>query len=162
MDIKKHPKRIKDKYNPYTLQIKDDKYILSFVDGEGIRQKMEIDENLYQVFDSFELEDLAYMVKVSRHIEHSVLTENTLNKRALNQPEDIETLVTSNLLNQRVIDAIYSLPNKQSNRMVLFFVYGYSYTEIARMEGCEVSTVMRSIESGIKKIKNNFRINTDG
>lgn len=37
-----HPKRRKDKYNPYTICEKNGKYYLSFSDGQGVRYEMEI------------------------------------------------------------------------------------------------------------------------
>jgi len=153
MDIKKHPKRIKDKYNPYTLQIKDDKYILSFVDGEGNNQTMEIDESLYRLFNSFELEDLSHIVEISRHYEHSELTENTLNQRSLIQPQDLEIIAINDLRIQGIIAAINMLSETQKRRIVLYYIYGYTYSEIAIREQCAISSVAKSIERGIKKIR---------
>ena len=37
-----HPKRRKDKYNPYTICENDGRYYLSFKDGQGVRHEMEI------------------------------------------------------------------------------------------------------------------------
>lgn len=53
--LEKHPNRKKDKYNPYTLTITEGRYYLSFKDGRGKQQNIEIDEVLYQTFDRFEL-----------------------------------------------------------------------------------------------------------
>ena len=38
----KHPKRRKDKYNPYKLTEKEGKYFLSFRDWQGVLHEMEI------------------------------------------------------------------------------------------------------------------------
>lgn len=86
----KHPNRKKDKYNPYTLIISDGRYYLSFKDSRGELQTIEIDEVLYGLFNRFELEDISYLNKLSRHIEHSELTEVSLNDRAFCKPESIE------------------------------------------------------------------------
>jgi RNA polymerase sigma-70 factor (ECF subfamily) len=153
MDIKKHPKRIKDKYNPYTLEINDNKYTLSFVDGEGNNQKMEIDENLYLLFNSFELEDLSHIVEVSRHYEHSVLTDNALNQRAFIQLQDIETIAMRDMQVQAIAIAMKSLSEIQSRRIALYYIFGYTYLEIAKMDHCTTSSVAKSIERGIKKIR---------
>ncbi|WP_368268547.1 hypothetical protein [Dorea longicatena] len=67
----KHPNRKKDKHNPYTLMIVEGRYYLSFKDGRGIMQNIEIDKVLYDLFNRFELEDISYLNRVSRHIEHS-------------------------------------------------------------------------------------------
>ena len=41
----RHPKRRKDKYNPYTLSLVDGKCYLSFKDGHGFPHKLELDVN---------------------------------------------------------------------------------------------------------------------
>ena len=59
----RHPKRRKDKYNPYTLSMIDGKCYLSFRDGQGVPHRLELDVKLYAVFDRFELDDLSYYNK---------------------------------------------------------------------------------------------------
>ena len=49
----RHPKRRKDKYNPYTLSLVDGKCYLSFKDGQGFPHKLELDVKLYALFDRF-------------------------------------------------------------------------------------------------------------
>ncbi len=49
MDEQRHPKRRKDKYNPYTLSVENGRYYLSFSDGEGVYHNMEIDSALYEL-----------------------------------------------------------------------------------------------------------------
>lgn len=56
----RHPKRRKDKYNPYTLSLVDGKCYLSFKDGQGFPHKLELDVKLYALFDRFELDDIYY------------------------------------------------------------------------------------------------------
>lgn len=75
----KHPNRKKDKYNPYTLTIAEGHYYLCFKDGRGKLQNIEISEVLYRTFASFELEDISHLNRVSSHIEHSELADETLN-----------------------------------------------------------------------------------
>ena len=53
----KHPNRKKDKHNPYTLMIVEGRYHLSFKDGRGKLQTLEIDKILYDLFNLFELEE---------------------------------------------------------------------------------------------------------
>ncbi len=96
--LEKHPNRKKDKYNPYTLTIAEGHYYLSFKDGRGKQQNIEIDEMLYQTFDRFELEDISHLNRVSTHIEHSDLTEETLNDRAFYKAERIEDIKRTMIL----------------------------------------------------------------
>ena len=50
--LEKHPNRKKDKYNPYTLTITEGHYYLSFKDGRGKQQNIDI------VSESIEYEQL--------------------------------------------------------------------------------------------------------
>ena len=62
----RHPKRRKDKYNPYTLSLVDGKCYLSFKDGQGFPHKLELDVKLYALFDRFELDDLSFLNEQER------------------------------------------------------------------------------------------------
>lgn len=54
----RRPKRRKDKDNPYTLNCWDGRYYITFKDEQSVDQCIEISEELFQVFDRFELDDL--------------------------------------------------------------------------------------------------------
>ena len=62
--------------------------------------------------------------------------------------ERLETL-------QEIGRALEQLPPLQRWRFILHFFYGYSYSEIAKMQDCNKSAVMRSVHSALKKIRNN-------
>ena len=51
-----HPKRRKDKYNPYEIYEKDGKYYVSFRNGEKEYKNLEIGKNKYEAFNTFELQ----------------------------------------------------------------------------------------------------------
>lgn len=89
----KRPKRRKDKYNPYTLTEKEGKPFLSFRDGQGVLRELQITRELFEVIDSFELNDLSFLNEVDRHYEHSELTEISLYNRAATLPESVEDAV---------------------------------------------------------------------
>lgn len=79
-----HPKRRKDKYNPYTIGTTEDgRHWLTFSDGQGNRHHFEISAAVFALFDSFELDDLSYLNEVDRHYEQSELTEASLYDRAV-------------------------------------------------------------------------------
>ena len=50
---------------------------------------------------------------------------------------------------------IYRVP-LQRWRFILHFFYGYSYSEIAKMQDCNKSAVMRSVQSALKKVRKNI------
>ena len=82
----RHPKRRKDKNNPYTLSVADGRFYLSFRDGIGVLHEMEINSELYGLLNAFELEDLSYLNEWDRHIEQSELSEETLEQRMHRTP----------------------------------------------------------------------------
>ena len=106
----KHPNRKKDKHNPYTLMIVEGRYYLSFKDGRGVMQNIEIEKVLYDLFNRFELEDISYLNRVSRHIEHSELTENSLNDRVFYKEESLEETVSRCIEYELLHKAISNCP----------------------------------------------------
>lgn len=151
-----HPKRKKDKANPYTLSKNNGQFFVLFTDAQGIRHEIEISERLYSELNAFELEDISYINKVSRYHEHNDLTSYTLHKRALNQPPSLEeTLETEEKL-QQLRHQIELLPLVQQRRLRLYYYEGLSYDEIARRENCTLMPVKRSIDRALKKLKKYF------
>ena len=154
----KHPNRKKDKYNPYTLVISDGHYYLSFKDSRGELQTMEIDEVLYGLFNRFELEDISHLNKLSRHIEHSELTDASLNDRAFCKPESIEEEVSRNIEYELLHRSIAKLPEVQRRRLLLYFFGEMTYEQIAALEGCTKRAVKFSVDIAIEKLKKDFGI----
>ena len=156
--LEKHPNRKKDKYNPYTLTITEGHYYLSFKDGRGKQQNIEIDEMLYQMFDRFELEDISHLNRVSRHIEHSELTEETMNDRAFYKAERIEDIVSESIEHEQLHRAVSELPEVQRRRLKLYFFGELTYEQIAKLEGCTKRAVKFSVDIAVEKLKKNFKI----
>ena len=152
----KHQNSKKDKYNPYTLIILDVRYYLSFKDSRGALQSIEIDEVLYELFNRFELEDISYFNKLSRHIEHSELTEASLNERAFCKPESIEEEVSRNMEYELLHRVIEKLPEVQRRRLLLYFFGEMTYEQIAAIEGCTKRAVKFSVDIAIEKLKKDF------
>lgn len=152
----KHPNRKKDKYNPYVLTIENGLYFIAFADGQGVHHKIEIDQELYAAFNCFELEDISQLNVISRYIEHSELIEGTLNQRAIYQPELIEDSIAKIIDNEHLHMAISKLPEIQRRRVLLYYFEGYTFDQIAKMEGCTKRAVKFSVDIAIKKIKEYF------
>ena len=154
-----HPKRKRDKYNPYRIYEKDGRTVISFRDGQAVNHKFEISKELYKVFNAFELKDIKYLNALSRHIEHSEVWENTLNMRALKQPESVEETVLKKLQNEQLHRAISKLPKKQQRRLILHYFYQLTYVEIAERERCSVRAVEYSIHGAIQNLRKFFEKN---
>ena len=154
----RHPKRRKDKYNPYTLSMIDGKCYLSFRDGQGVPHRLELDVKLYAVFDRFELDDLSYLNEVNRHYEQSELTEASLYDRAVHRPVTVEESALQSMEYAQLHRAISELPEIQKRRLILYYFQGLTYEQIAGMEGCTFQAVAKSVAAAEKRLKNFFGI----
>ena len=151
--IGNHPKRRKDKYNPYKICENNGRYYLSFKDGQGVRHEMEIQKDLFDMLNRFELDDLSILNEWDRHIEHFEQTEQSLNKRACVKAESVEEVVLRNIEYEQLHQAIAILTKTQQRRLTLYYFRGLTYKRIAEMEGCSVSAVGGSISAAMENIK---------
>lgn len=148
-----HPKRRRDKYNPYQIYDMDGNFYISFIDGQGNLQEFEIDEPLYKVFDKFELEDLSYMHEWERHLEQSELYESTLNKRAFYQLEDLEETVLKKIRNEQLHKAVNELPEPYRRRVLLYYFFDMTLEQIAQNEKRSKAAIKYSIDKALEYLK---------
>ena len=153
----RQPKRRKDKYNPYTLLIENQKYYISFKDIHGIIQKTEVKKEVFDAFNSFELEDLSIMNEIERHYEYSELTEETLNRRTVHKSKTVEDMILAVWEYETLFKAISQLTEIQRKRLLLYYYDHLTYEKIAEIEGCTKMPVMRSIKKAEEKIKEYFK-----
>ena len=157
---KKLPIRNKSKDNPYVLGYDEDKdtYTVEFADSKKVIHKVEISDKVYEAFDKFELEDVSQIHKYSKHIEHSEIYEETLEKRMVDKPITIEEEVENKILIEEVKSAINLLSGVQKKRIMLYYFENKTLKEIAKIESCSIKNVHKSIEQAIIKIKKNLKI----
>ena len=159
--IDPRPKRRKDRDNPYEIfttgiDTACPHFYLSFQDSSGAKRCMEIDKALFDVFDRFELDDVAFMNEVDRHYEQSEQTDQSLNRRTTQPPESVEETVFQRIENEALHRAIAQLPEKQRRRLVLYYFGEITYEQIAEMEGCTKRAVKFSIDIALKTLKKIF------
>lgn len=152
-----HPKRRKDKYNPYTLTIADGRFYLAFHDGQGVHHEMEIDASLYRLLDRFELDDLSYLNEVDRHLDQTELSEALLNRYVSVEQDVLEDAVCRSMQWEAVRAEIARLPEVQKRRLQFYFFDGLTYEEIAALEHCKYQAVQQSVLSALEKIKKNLK-----
>ena len=157
-NIDPRPKRRKDKDNPYEifttgLDTVQPHYFLAFVDSTGVEQCIEIDKALFDVFDRSELDDISFMNEVDRHYEQSEQTEASLNRRAAQPQESVEETVFQRVEVETLRQAIAKLPETQRRRLVLYYFGGFTYEQIAEMEGCTYQAVAKSVMAAEKTLK---------
>ena len=156
--IDPRPKRRKEKDNPYTIfttgiQSGNPHYYLSFRDICGVKHCMEIDKELFEALDQFELDDISFMNEVDRHYEQSEQTEASLHERATHHQETVEEMVQRRIEAEELHRAIAQLPETQRRRLVLYYFGNFTYEQIAEMEGCTKRAVKFSVDIAIGKLK---------
>lgn len=149
----KHPKRRRDKYNPYQIFEMDGRYYISFKDGQGILREIEINESLYKAFDEFELKDLSYLNEWDRHLEHSEVYESTLNERAFYQPEDLEETVINKMQIEQLHKAVSELPEPHRRRCIWYYFFDMTLEQIAQLENRSKAAVKYSVDKALEYLK---------
>lgn len=155
------PKRRKSKDNPYTIFFsdKDERYMCIFRDNKKQVQIVELNVEVFNALNEFELEDISQMHKIDKHIEHSKLYEGTLNKRMINDNfSSFEEIVERKILIENIKNEIAYLPEIQKRRMNKYFFSDMTMEEIACEERCSKVAVKYSINLAIEKISKKFKI----
>ena len=158
LEIDPRPNRRKDKDNPYTIftvGIKTDSphYFVQFKDNAGNERCLEIDKDLFELLDRFELDDLSYLNELERHYADTEITERTLIASPSQVNSTVESDASEQIINRELRQAIKALPDKQRRRLCLYYFGGYTYSEIAEMENCSVHSVFMAVERAKEKIK---------
>jgi RNA polymerase sigma-70 factor (ECF subfamily) len=149
----KRPVRRKDKDNPYSIFTDDGKYFVTFKDSTGITVTTEISEEVYTLFDRFELEDLARMNEMERHGTLFELNELEIFHNADSDCFPVDVTVSENIEYHALRKAIAELPEVQRRRIIMYFFDGLSYEEIAALEGCRYQAIQKSIRQSVRKLR---------
>ena len=158
LQVDPRPNRRKDKENPYTIftvGIETDmpQYFVQFADNAGTEHCLEINKELYDLFDQFELDDLSFLNEVERHYADSEITDTTMVDFSMQTSSDVEEDASEQIINRELHQAIKSLPDKQRRRLSLYYFGGYTYAEIAEVENCSVHSVYMAVQRAKEKIK---------
>ena len=149
------PKRRKYRDNPYTLnEIKiNNKYFISFRDGRGEYNNVEVSKEIYELFDYYELRDLSQMNEYDNHIEHSEIYENNLNKRAKEKEISLEDNIIQKYSFLELKKAIGELPAIQRERIKKYYFEEKNEYEIAKEEGVSHQAIHIGLDRARKKLK---------
>ena len=123
---------------------------VTILNENGIPVTVEVSREIYQVFVDYEREverqrQADFRHRDARSWDTCLIFE--VSTETLEQTyERIRTL-------HEIQEALNEFTPKQRRRFLLHFAYGYTYMEIAKMEGSNKSTVMRSAKVALKKIQ---------
>ena len=85
------------------------------------------------------------------------IAEQSKDEKGLTPMEQYEEDLRKQELNEKVNRALSILTEKQRRRVLMRFVDEMTYEEIARLEKCDISSIVESIEGAIKKIRKKFK-----
>ena len=147
--------------NGYSLEVikgkNKDKYFVSFTDGDGEFQRVEINFDIYSALFELNKADRNLTRSDERNLEHSELTDETLIRRAFEKPKGIEEILLEKEMKKLFWQAIGELPEIQRKRLLLYYDYGFTLKEIAIMENCSIPAIKYSIDIAKKKLEEKIK-----
>lgn len=153
----RHPNRRRSKDNPYELEIINNKYLINFMDSKNNLQILEIDKNIYEEFNRFELEDIHQLHQYERHTEHSEIYDEALYYRALNKDRSVECTAITNVILENLYNEINSLSDIQRLRIKKYYYQNMTLDEIAKISNCSKVAVKYSIDIAIKNLRKKLK-----
>ncbi|MBR4959432.1 MAG: sigma-70 family RNA polymerase sigma factor [Clostridia bacterium] len=158
-DADPRPKRRRDKDNPYelfTIGIATDhpRYFVKFTDGQNQKHCEEVSKELYELLDSFALEDVSYMNECDRHRVKEMMSENMIHQCAAEPVEPLQEQIEVAYDIERLHKAISMLSSVQQRRIQMYYFADMTYEEIAEMECCTAPSARESIIGARKKLMN--------
>lgn len=156
------PKRRKDKDNPYSLDFKENNYVVSFKTVKNEYKEVKVSEEVFKAFDKFELEDISQLHKVDKHIDMRVI-DNTeymdiiLFNNAVNDEISIEEQIENKILQEELKKAILELSEVQKRRVIKYYFENKTLQKIAEEEGCSIVSVKESLDSSINKLRKKLK-----
>lgn len=156
------PKRRKDKDNPYSLNFKENNYVVSFKTVKNEYKEVKVSEEVFKAFDKFELEDISQLHKVDKHIDMRVI-DNTeymdiiLFNNAVNDEISIEEQIENKILQEELKKAILELSEAQKRRVIKYYFENKTLQKIAEEEGCSIASVKESLDSSINKLRKKLK-----
>ena len=147
--------------NGYSLEVikgkNKDKYFVSFTDGDGEFQRVEINFDIYSALFELNKADRNLTRSDERNLEHSELTDESLIRRAFEKPKGIEEILLEKEMKKLFWQAIGELPEIQRKRLLLYYDYGFTLKEIAIMENCSIPAIKYSIDIAKKKLEEKIK-----
>lgn len=157
--MKKHSRIKREIIDTYIVFSNNDesKNIIVFKDTNRKSRAVRVNNNIREEYRRRKSEENSQKIKYSRYIEHSVLTDISLNKRSANKEISLEEEVVSKLQVERILKEIWNLPEPQNRRVYMYIVDEFSYTKIAKIENRSIPTVKESIDRGLENLRKKLK-----
>lgn len=127
--------------------------VITILNADCHPTEVDVSVEIYQVYEDSRRQEERQRYERRAHLDGRSF-DNCLLFELATEPlektfERIETL-------REVSEVLQQIPPRQRDRFLLHFAYGYSYSEIAKLQGCHKTAVMRSAKSALKKIRENL------
>ena len=132
-------------------------YFIGFKDGQGVFHELNVPHDFFMAFRRLELDNRKLENWDCRHREFNEVYEETLNRRALRLPKNVDELIIEEEQTELLYKAINALPEIQKRRFLLYHEYDCNFYEIGEMEHCTPQAVRRSVILAREKIKTQMK-----
>lgn len=150
----KRPIRRKFKDNPYILESEESKniYIIKFKDIKGEFHSLQVDKDVFDIFDESErFENARFFEYSTKMIKSDFNIENIPSKTS------IENEVINKTTIKELRKIINKLPLIQKRRLIKYFFENKTYEQIAQEEKCSKRAVKFTIDIVLEKFSKKFK-----
>lgn len=127
-------------------------YYVSIKDYYGCEISMEVSAEVYQQFENERKAKERERNERRRHLDVRKLEDYNVAEKFISEPLE-ETYLRRDRLRQ-IYSILQTCTPVQRERFYLHRICGYTYAEIAEMQGCAARRVSKSVDAVMKKIKN--------
>lgn len=115
---------------------------------------LDIDDAIYELFADYERQEKNYRERVRKNrAYYSLDREDGIENGTIQQVDTVVKTIEERELEQLMLSALMSIPDKQASRIYKYFFLEMTMTEIALQEGVHKSRVSSSIAIGLKNLK---------
>jgi RNA polymerase sigma-70 factor (ECF subfamily) len=132
-------------------------YIVTILSARGGLRDVVVTKEVYDTIEQLVNQDRHLSHQDERHSEYQELSEEELSKRGDAYMPSAEDMALNKLFIEEMKSAFLQLPPAQAKRYLLAHAMGFSYAEIARMEGCSIKAVQKSLIAAKKKLQTILR-----
>ncbi len=132
-------------------------YFIGFKDGQGVFHELNVPYDFFMAFRRLELDNRKLENWDYRHREFNEVYEETLNRRALRLPKNVDEIIIEEEQTELLYKAINALPEIQKRRFLLYHEYDCNFYEIGEMEYCTPQAVRRSVILARERIKTQMK-----
>ena len=143
----------------YKLEFDDklNKYYIFFKDSVGKECKLEIEEEIFNVYMDSKKVYKKIQNQYDRHEEHFEQTEENLYKKGVHTEEYVEDFIIKKETYSDLRKTVKKVTSPHNKRIEMYFFKEMTAQEIATKEGKNERTIRYSIKKGIDEIIKKFK-----